>query len=319
MRLNELSMGYKLRKREYVYAQGVLKKLAIDIEEAAGLNFLQISDLIAKKYRRLALRFHPDKPGGSDKEIKSINDSKQKLLKYIEPLRNGGRLISNAETELLKQQSKIDFNDRRTKYAVIFILVDLLLMISLCISYIYLGIRLFKAANFATTPGILFSASLITAISTFLLTLYFFFSVAKKASGLLQVQGGTLDQEELKEALQKEIAENRKYISQYASYFSLALLITGLALQYQSNYVDTTVLIGLVAVLGCTLLRYLVVEVYERKVVELIKIEEKESEQKEKNRGEGELSTSVDPKSSLNVGLTINFQRALTDGGINFE
>lgn len=170
-------------------------------------------------------------------------------------------------------------NDKRIKCFIIFGVVSLLLLISSLVSYLYLGFRLFKAANFTNAPGILFSASLITAVTT-----YFTFSLVKKIVDLQntqQEQGENLDQEELKE----EMFKSRKYkfltfTSQYLFYLPCILLGAGLTLQYQSSCVDSKILIGFAAVLGCILLLQLATEIYERKVVDLVKTEGRGTEQR---------------------------------------
>ncbi|BET30150.1 MAG: hypothetical protein ABS251_01875 [Wolbachia endosymbiont of Ephestia elutella] len=68
-------------------------------------------------------------------------------------------------------------------------------------------------------------------------------------------------------------------ISQISNYLPPILLIAGLVLQYQSSCVDSKVLIGFAIVLGCTLLLQLASEIYERKVVNLVKTEGRGDEQ----------------------------------------
>ncbi|MDE5062566.1 hypothetical protein [Wolbachia endosymbiont of Drosophila tsacasi] len=173
-------------------------------------------------------------------------------------------------------------------------------------SYLYLGFRLFKAANFTNAPGILFSASLITAVTTFFLTTYLTFSLVKKIVDLQdtqQEQGENLDQEELKE----EIFKSRKYkfltfTSQYLFYLPCILLGAGLTLQYQSSCVDSKILIGSAAVLGWILLLQLATEIYERKVVDLVKTEGRGAEQRAPVGMLTEKpSSTVDPNGAFNT------------------
>ena len=160
--------------------------------------------------------------------------------------------------------------------------------------YIYLGFKLYKAANFTDAPGILFSASLITFVTTFFLSVYLISSVVKEAMDSQNSQwkqGENLDQEELKDAMLK--SKTFKYLiltSQCLSYLPPILLAAGLALQYQSSCVDSNILIGFAGVLGCSLLLYLASEIYERKVVDLIKTET-----------EQEVSPSSSTVDSVNV------------------
>lgn len=144
-------------------------------------------------------------------------------------------------------------------------------------SYIYLGFKLYKAANFTDAPGILFSASLITSVTTFFLSVYLISSLLKKAMDLQnpqREQGENLDQEELKDEMFKSKAF--KYLiltSHISNYLPPILLVAGLVLQYQSSCVDSKILIGFATVLGCSLLLHLASEIYERKVVNLVKTE----------------------------------------------
>lgn len=277
-------MGYKLRKREFDYYSLQFTGLRISKERIVGCNYLEVSKLIDQQYKRLAPEFHPDKTGGSDEKMQAINEYKAGLLKYTKPLSNGENLIIVEEKQRYVQLAQQGQNNKRIKCLIIFGLVSLLLLISSLVSYLYLGFRLFKAANFTNAPGILFSASLITAVTTFFLTTYLTFSLVKKIVDLQntqQEQGENLDQEELKE----EMFKSRKYkfltfTSQYLFYLPCILLGAGLALQYQSSCVDSKILIGFAEVLGCILLLQLATEIYERKVVDLVKTEGRGTEQR---------------------------------------
>ncbi|APR98222.1 molecular chaperone DnaJ [Wolbachia endosymbiont of Folsomia candida] len=274
-------MGYKLSKKEFNYYSPQFTGLRISKESIVGCNYLEASKLIHQQYKRLASEFHSDKTKGSDEPMKAINRYKTELLKYIKPLSNGAGLIVAWETQRymqLAQQNQINGNDKRTKYYSIFGLVNLFLGISLLASYIYLAIKLFKAANFTTTPGILFSASLIVTVASFMLSIYLISSVIKKVVDLqnpAQGQGENLTPEDIEEALQKEMSEYKFsiFVSQYTPYLSCALLVAGLGLQYQSGCMDSKVLVGLAAVLGCMLIAKLAIEIYERKVLEVVKTE----------------------------------------------
>lgn len=300
-------MAYKLRTREYDYNESLFKELGIETQEVEGHNFLEISNIITKKYRELARKSHSDKTGGSDEKMQAINEYKAGLLKYTKPLSNGKNLIIVEEKQRCVQLASQGQNDKRIKCLIIFGLVDLLLLISSLVSYLYLGFRLFKAANFTNAPGILFSASLITAVTTFFLTTYLTFSVVKKAVDLqnsAQRQGENLTQEDKVEMLQKERSEYKISIfaSQYMPYLSCALLVAGLALQYQFGCMDSKVLIGFVAVLGCILLLQLATEIYERKVVDLVKTEGRGTEQRAPVGMLTEKpSSTIDPDGAFNA------------------
>ncbi|WP_245609384.1 hypothetical protein [Wolbachia endosymbiont of Trichogramma pretiosum] len=87
-------------------------------------------------------------------------------------------------------------------------------------------------------------------------------------------QGENLDQEERREEILK--SKRFKYFIftfQCPSYLPPILLIAGLVLQYQSNCLDSKILIGFAALLGCSLLLHLASEIYEGKVVNLVKTE----------------------------------------------
>ncbi|MBC6686193.1 J domain-containing protein [Wolbachia pipientis] len=299
-------MGYKLRTREYDYNESLFKELGIETQEVEGRNFLEISNIITKKYRELARKSHSDKTGGSDEKMQAINEYKAGLLKYTKPLSNGENLIIVEEKQRYVQLAQQGQNDKRIKCFIIFGVVSLLLLISSLVSYLYLGFRLFKAANFTNAPGILFSASLITAVTTFFLTTYLTFSLVKKFVDLQntqQEQGENLDQEELEE----EMFKSRKYkfltfTSQYLFYLPCILLGAGLTLQYQSSCIDSKILIGFAAVLGCILLLQLATEIYERKVVDLVKTEGRGTEQRAPVGMLTEKpSSTVDPDGAFNT------------------
>lgn len=260
-------MGYKLRKREYNYNESLFKEIDIQVQEVEGRNFLEISNIIAKNYRRLSIKCHPDKTGGSDEKIKALNRNKAALLQYIKPLsgKNPGLIIPEELRHL--QSIQQGQNDKRAEYYAVFTRVNILLFISSLVSYIYLGFKLYKAANFTDAPGILFSATLITFVTTFFLSVYLISSLLKKAMDLQnpqRKQGENLDQEELKDEISKSKAF--KYLiltSQISNYLPSILLVAGLVLQYQSSCVDSKILIGFATVLGCSLLLRLASEIYE--------------------------------------------------------
>lgn len=300
-------MGYKLRKREYDYNESLFKEIGIQVQEVEGRNFLEISNIIAKNYRRLSIKCHPDKPGGSDEKIQALNRNKAALLQYIKPLseRNEGLIIPQEMrryVQLIKQRQ----NDKHTKYYVVFSLVRFLLFISSLVSYIYLGCKLYKAANFTDTPGILFSASLITFVTTFFLSIYLISPLMKEIVDLQnsqREQGENLDQEERWEEILK--SKRFKYFiftSQCSSYLPPILLIAGLVLQYQSSCLDSKILIGFATVLGCSLLLHLASEIYERKVVNLVKTEGIGDEQNVPIGASTEKPSSiVNPDGAFNV------------------
>lgn len=281
-------MGYKLRKREFDYCFPHFSGLNISKKRIVGCNYLEASKLIHQQYKRLAPEVHSDKTGGSDEPMKALNGHKAELLKYIKPLSNGESLIAAWERQRylqLAQQNQIDWSDKRTKYYFIFGLVSLFLLISLIAASIYLGVRLFKAANFATIPGILFSASLIAAVTFVVLSTCFISFMIKKAVDLqnhAEEQGENVTSEDIEETLQKEMPKYKFLIfaSQCVPYLSCALLVAGLGLQYQSGCMDSKVLIGFVAALGCILMVKLAVEIYERNVVEVVKTEGMGTEQR---------------------------------------
>ncbi|WP_395461228.1 molecular chaperone DnaJ [Wolbachia endosymbiont (group B) of Ablattaria laevigata] len=277
-------MGYKLRKREYDYNESLFKEIGIQVQEVEGRNFLEISNIIAKNYRRLSIKCHPDKPGGSDEKIQALNRNKAALLQYIKPLsgKNQGLIIPE-ELKRYLQSIQQGQNDKRAEYYAVFTRVNILLLISSLVSYIYLGFKLYKAANFTDAPGILFSATLITSVTTFFLSVYLMSSLFKKAMDLQnpqREQGENLDQEELEDEISKSKAF--KYLiltSQISNYLPPILLVAGLVLQYQSSCLNSKILIGFAALLGCSLLLHLASEIYERKVVNLVKTEGRGDEQ----------------------------------------
>ncbi|CCE77297.1 MULTISPECIES: hypothetical protein [Wolbachia] len=300
-------MGYKLRKREYDYNESLFKEIGIQVQEVEGRNFLEISNIIAKNYRRLSIKCHPDKPGGSDEKIQALNRNKAALLQYIKPLSGKNRgLIIPEELKRCLQSIQQRQNDKHTKYYFVFGLVTFLLFISSLVSYIYLGCKLYKAANFTDTPGILFSASLITFVTTFFLSIYLISPLMKEIVDLQnsqREQGENLDQEERWEEILK--SKRFKYFiftSQCSSYLPPILLIAGLVLQYQSSCVDSKILIGFATVLGCSLLLHLASEIYERKVVNLVKTEGIGDEQNVPIGASTEKPSSiVNPDGAFNV------------------
>ncbi|MCA7010005.1 molecular chaperone DnaJ [Wolbachia endosymbiont of Tribolium confusum] len=226
-------------------------------------------------------------------------------MQYIKPLseKNQGLIIPE-EWKRYLQSIQQGQNDKHTKYYVVFSLVNFLLFISSLVSHIYLGFKLYKAANFTDAPGILFSASLITFVTTFFLSVYLISSVVKEAMDLQnsrQKQGENLGQEELKDEMFKRF----KYLiltSQCSGHLPPILLVAGLALQYQSSCVDSKILIGFAAVLGCGLLLHLASEIYERKVVNLVKIEGIGDEQNVPIGASTEKPSSiVNPDGAFNV------------------
>ncbi|UIP92402.1 hypothetical protein JSQ73_004335 [Wolbachia endosymbiont of Anopheles demeilloni] len=169
-----------------------------------------------------------------------------------------------------------------------------------------MGFKLCKAANFTDAPGILFSASLITLVTTFFLSVYLIASVVKEAVDLQnsqREQGENLDQEELKDEMFKSKAF--KYLiltSQISNYLPPILLIAGLVLQYQSSCLNSKILIGFAALLGCSLLLHLASEIYERKVVNLVKTEGIDDEQNVPIGASTEKPSSiVNPDGAFNV------------------
>ncbi|MGL9759385.1 MAG: molecular chaperone DnaJ [Wolbachia sp.] len=300
-------MGYKLRKREYNYNESLFKEIGIQVQEVEGRNFLEISNIIAKNYRRLSIKCHPDKPGGSNEKIQALNRNKTALLQYIKPLSEKNRgLIIPEESKRYLQSIQQGQNDKHTKYYVVFSLVSFLLLISSLVSYIYLGFKLYKAANFTDAPGILFSASLITLVTTFFLSVYLISSLFKKAMDLQnpqREQGENLDQEELKDEMFKSKAFKYLILTyQISNYLPPTLLVTGLVLQYQSSCVDGKILIGFATVLGCNLLLHLASEIYERKVVDLVKTEGIGDEQNVPIGASTEKPSSiVNPDGAFNV------------------
>ncbi|AGJ98995.1 Putative dnaJ domain protein [Wolbachia endosymbiont of Drosophila simulans wNo] len=300
-------MGYKLKKREYDYNESLFKEIGIQVQEVEGRNFLEISNIIAKNYRRLSIKCHPDKTGGSDEKIQALNRNKAALLQYIKPLsgKNKGLIIPE-EWKRYLQSIQQGQNDKRAEYYAVFTRVNILLLISSLVSYIYLAVKLYKAANFTDAPGILFSATLITFVTTFFLSVYLIASLLKKAMDLQNPQweqGENLDQEELKDEISKSKAF--KYLiltSQISNYLPSILLVAGLVLQCQSSCVDSKILIGFATVLGCSLLLRLASEIYERKVVDLIKTEGIGDEQNVPIGASTEKPSSiVNPDGAFNV------------------
>lgn len=256
----------------------------------------------------MSIKCHPDKPGGSDEKIQALNGNKAALLQYIKPLseNNGGLIIPEEYKRRRVQPIQQGQNDKRAEYYAVFTRVNILLFISSLVSYIYLGCKLYKAANFTDAPGILFSASLITSVTTFFLSVYLISPLFKKAMDLQnpqREQSENLDQEELKDEMFKSKAF--KYLiltSQISNYLSPILLVAGLVLQYQSSCVDSKILIGFAAVLGCGLLLHLASEIYERKVVNLVKTEGIGDEQNVPIGASTEKPSSiVNPDGAFNV------------------
>ncbi len=228
-------------------------------------------------------------------------------MQYIKPLsgKNEGLIIPE-ELERCLQSIQQGQNDKHTKYYSVFTLVSFLPFISSLVSYIYLGCKLYKAANFTDAPGILFSASLITFVTTFFLSIYLISPLMEETVDLQnsqREQSENLDQEELKDEMFKSKAF--KYLiltSQISNYLPPILLVAGLVLQYQSSCVDSKILIGFAAVLGCGLLLHLASEIYERKVVNLVKTEGIGDEQNVPIGASTEKPSSiVNPDGAFNV------------------
>ncbi|WCR53570.1 MAG: hypothetical protein PG981_000592 [Wolbachia endosymbiont of Ctenocephalides orientis wCori] len=106
--------------------------------------------------------------------------------------------------------------------------------------YIFMGVRVFKSANFINTRGKVFSATLLAMALSLLLSLSFGMSVG------IKVKEGQTQSQNI-ENLEKIIAADHKIghlmtISQYLFFVYCGLLITGLALQYRSGQIDRTFL-----------------------------------------------------------------------------
>lgn len=75
------------------------------------MNYAQLSDLITKQYKKLALVNHPDKGGNKDR-FHEIDNAKKLLILYIKPLESGNpctKVDINAETDGLLTVEEFEY------------------------------------------------------------------------------------------------------------------------------------------------------------------------------------------------------------------
>ncbi|WP_339046965.1 J domain-containing protein [Candidatus Mesenet endosymbiont of Phosphuga atrata] len=288
-------MGKYLTKREFEYKSDLFEALGIKKEDAVGKNFEQLSQLIGKQYRTLSLKCHPDKFQNSSKEVKDENDkkfqilddAKKRLSKYILPLqKEQGSLIIPSEYEefLSILQSKHEFS-RRGKmyllYALSFLFISLLSLVSYC----YLISKLvIKCQSISLN---LSNASFYGALICFIAFPISFFALtcfAAKDLSKIKNSEECLDQEDLVNKLEDKFSKKMGYkplILLMKCLPTMAIILTAASLITESalnNFktVDTKLLIGVSLLILSFGLKCLADEVYERKVVNLVKEERAE-------------------------------------------
>ncbi|WP_339045811.1 hypothetical protein [Candidatus Mesenet endosymbiont of Agriotes lineatus] len=288
-------MGKYLTKREFEYKSSLFAALGIKKEDAVGKNFAQLSKLIGKQYRTLSLECHPDKFQNSSKEVKDENDkkfqilddTKKRLNKYILPLqKERGSLIISSEYEEFFSilQSEREFF-RRDKMYLLYLLSFLFTSLLSLVSYCYLISRLvIKCQSISLN---LSNASFYGALICFIaipISFFAFTCFAAKDFSKIKSSEECLDQEDLTNKLEDKFSKKMEYktlILLMKCLPTMAIILTAASLITESaldNFktVDTQLLIGVSLLILSFGLQCLANEIYERKVVNLVKEERAE-------------------------------------------
>lgn len=73
--------------------QNLFSRLGIKAEEVISQEFDDILKLVERRYRKLALKFRPDKNKGNEEQAKKkfqeLTDNKRKLEQHLNALRSG--------------------------------------------------------------------------------------------------------------------------------------------------------------------------------------------------------------------------------------
>lgn len=82
-----MSRHFKLTSQEFHNNADLFKVLEIKAEQVVDKNYEELSSVLKKQYKKLALVHHPDK-GGNEERFKNLGKAYEELSAYIEPLKS---------------------------------------------------------------------------------------------------------------------------------------------------------------------------------------------------------------------------------------
>lgn len=228
--------------------------------------------------------------------MNTLINSKNNIVTYIIPLGLGNNLIRVQETiDFLKESMQIleatrrEYEAQYSKrskaymfYSVEFVSIRLLHTSS----FIYLAVKFFQNAQL-DLKNILFGAGLVGFITTLVASSLLQSHLKKTIESIqkeAQEKSETLTLDDLFLGLEKKLKENKKYsilstTLKYLLPLSIITMAAGLIVESAlSDFktVDTKLLIGVSLLILSFGLQYLANEIYERKVVNLVKEERAE-------------------------------------------